>query len=151
MSEQGSSNPFQKRNSRLFASSGTTITRYALPVSLASSAHSSEENDAENDPSLGSDSDNYASTELGFQGDKETKETQQEIARQETRAVQRLRIIFALVIIVCTVLVAVSVYIYTTGTEQRAFEEAFSSDANKVLESIGKRKSFLSFYETCLS
>jgi hypothetical protein len=90
-----------------------------------------------------SDSEGY-STELGStrssQNNKDDDEdrSHKELAQQETRALQRLRLVFALVLLVCTVVVAVCVYLYVSGTEQAAFEEAYNTDATKVLEAIGK-------------
>ena len=80
--------------------------------------------------------DDEVSTDLGTTDD-DKDNFNKSLAASETRTVQRLRVIFALVLVSCTILVGVGVYMYTSGAEQRAFEEAFVADADKVLEAIG--------------
>ena len=130
---------------RLSMYSKTAIDPSVLARIKASAAESSDDDGSSNnsrsvDSDLHSD-DDYQSTEFGGHSDdhddEDEKRSHQELAKSETRAIQRLRVMFALVIVACTVLVAVGVYLYTSGSEQKAFEEAFSTDANKVLEAIG--------------
>lgn len=129
---------------RLSMYSKTAIDPATLERIRASAAESSDDDEAASNSDSDIESDDYASTEFGPQSDEnhdeDDKKDHKELAKGETRAIQRLRVIFALVIVACTVLVAVGVYLYTSGTEQKAFQEAFSTDANKVLEAIGTRK-----------
>jgi hypothetical protein len=87
-----------------------------------------------------------ASSSAGSEGesvgtDKEeytkTTEEQEEIAKSETTAVFWLRLAVLLVMTLSAVAVALSVYFYTSGSEQDEFETQFTSDSIKVLESVG--------------
>jgi hypothetical protein len=66
-----------------------------------------------------------------------TTEEQEEIAKSETTAVFWLRLTVLLVMILSALAVALSVYFYTSGSEQDEFETQFISDSVKVLESVG--------------
>ena len=130
---------------RLSMYSKTAIDPSVLARIKASAAESSDDDGSSSsrrsDDESDVESDDYESTEFGVHSDdheEDDKKRHQDLAKGETRAIQRLRVMFALVIVACTVLVAVGVYLYTSGSEQKSFEEAFSTDANKVLEAIGK-------------
>jgi hypothetical protein len=64
----------------------------------------------------------------------ELKET---IAKRESTAVFRLRIVVGIVLIVATVGIAVGVYHYTFNIEDDEFHERFHASADKILESVG--------------
>jgi hypothetical protein len=66
-----------------------------------------------------------------------TPEEQEEIAKSETTAVFWLKLTVMLVMILSAVVVALSVYFYTSVSEQDEFEAQFTSDSVKVLESVG--------------
>lgn len=61
-----------------------------------------------------------------------------EIAGSEIRkAVRFSRLLLLSVLFLSTVVVAITVYLYTSHAEQRAFEDQFEEESLKVLESIG--------------
>jgi hypothetical protein len=64
-------------------------------------------------------------------------EEQEEIAKSETKAVFWLRLAVMLVLTLSALSVALTVYFYTSGSEQDEFETQFTSDSVKVLESVG--------------
>ena len=59
------------------------------------------------------------------------------IAKRETRVVAGLRLVVLTVLVASTVILAMVVHSYLDNEEQKAFQESFESDANKVLRSIG--------------
>jgi hypothetical protein len=65
------------------------------------------------------------------------EEIESAIAKRESKAVFRLRILVGLTLLLATVGVSVGVYYYTSVSEQVEFEEKFDSNADKVLESVG--------------
>jgi hypothetical protein len=66
-----------------------------------------------------------------------TPKEQETIAKDEDRAVFRLRLLVIGVLVASTVGVAFAVYYYISKSENREFEENFSADAKKVLDSLG--------------
>ena len=62
---------------------------------------------------------------------------QNAIAKAETQAVKRLKLVVLGVLTLLAVGVALAVYYYTSGAEQVQFEDAFQGDASKVLEGLG--------------
>jgi hypothetical protein len=59
------------------------------------------------------------------------------IAKRETRIVHLMRLLMFALLIVCTCLMAYFVHDYLRNAETESFEDDFTSEANKVLESIG--------------
>lgn len=59
------------------------------------------------------------------------------IAGNETIAVGRYKLVVALVLILSTIIVSVSVFSYLTWTENTSFEKQFHEDSHKILESFG--------------
>jgi hypothetical protein len=66
-----------------------------------------------------------------------TPKEQDAIAKDEDKAVFRLRLLVIGVLVASTVGVACAVYNYISKSENSQFEESFSDDANKVLEALG--------------
>lgn len=61
----------------------------------------------------------------------------QVLAKREQRTVCGLRLLFILVLILCTGTVAYLTYYFTTKWETEQFEVQFKEDSHKVLQSIG--------------
>jgi hypothetical protein len=59
------------------------------------------------------------------------------LAKRETRAVLKSKLLVFGVLLASAILVAAMTYVYTSGAEQSEFETAFEQDARKVLESLG--------------
>ena len=71
------------------------------------------------------------------------------IAHKETTAILRIRVIVFLVLVFSAIGVGVSVFLYTTRTEERAFEQRYNDDSHKLFEAIGGSiERMLSSYET---
>ena len=82
---------------------------------------------------------NCESSDGGFEfGDsEESQEEKQVLAKRESKAVFRVKLIVLLVLAIFAVVVAIVVYFYVTGSETSQFEDQFKDDAHKVLEAIG--------------
>jgi len=65
------------------------------------------------------------------------EEERETIAKQETKAVFRLKLLVLLLLTFFAVGTALAVFYYTTGSEQDQFEDQFKDDAHKVLEAVG--------------
>jgi hypothetical protein len=65
------------------------------------------------------------------------EELQRSIAKRESKAVVRLRILVGLALIMAAVGVSVGVYFYTSIAEQDEFEQRFYASAEKIFESVG--------------
>jgi hypothetical protein len=66
-----------------------------------------------------------------------SEETEESIAKNETKAVRSLKFVVFAVMILSTIGVALAVYFYISGSETAEFESEFTDAANKVLEGIG--------------
>ncbi|CAB9511296.1 Receptor-type guanylate cyclase gcy [Seminavis robusta] len=67
-----------------------------------------------------------------------TKEEREEIAKDENRLIGGIRLLVVVVLVASALAVSISVYRYMSGSEEEAFETKFESDADKVLEAMGK-------------
>ena len=87
----------------------------------------------------GSDeSESYQDSDTTGPGEvKSESEKEEVIAKDETIAVLRLKLVVLLVLVLSAVGVALSVYFYTSGSEQTQFEQHFVDASHKVLEAIG--------------
>lgn len=86
-------------------------------------------------------SDNSESECTDFEGDGSypvSKEQQEEIAKEEDKAIYRLRVLVLGVLLFSTIAVSMATYYFLSGSEKDQFEGQFQSDANKVLDGIGK-------------
>jgi hypothetical protein len=66
------------------------------------------------------------------------KAQQDEIAKAESRSVRSLKAIVLVVLVLSAVGVALSVYFYTSTTEQAQFEAGYEGDVTKVFDGIGR-------------
>jgi hypothetical protein len=73
----------------------------------------------------------------GASVDPPCEENKPEIARRESMAVFLIRIIAALVLLLSTLAVALSVLFYLRTSERNTFEQRFKADSTKVLQSVG--------------
>ena len=73
----------------------------------------------------------------GADARKHREEEREIIAKQETKAVFRLKLLVLLLLTLFAVGTALAVFYYTTGSEQDQFEDQFKDDAHKVLEAVG--------------
>jgi hypothetical protein len=69
--------------------------------------------------------------------DKAEEHVKKEIAKHESKAVLRVRVLFFLVLAASAVGVALGVYLYTTDVEDNEFRNQYESDSAKILQSIG--------------
>jgi hypothetical protein len=68
---------------------------------------------------------------------KKNVEVETAIAKQESKAVFRLRILVGVALLMATIGVSVGVYYFTSTSEKKEFEERFDANADKILESVG--------------
>jgi hypothetical protein len=66
------------------------------------------------------------------------KKQQKEITKAESRSVRSLKAIVLVVLVLSAIGVALSVYFYTSTSEQAQFETAYDGDVIKVFEGIGR-------------
>ncbi|CAB9524198.1 Receptor-type guanylate cyclase gcy [Seminavis robusta] len=81
------------------------------------------------------------SSGMGLQEDDDNESgvlTRERIAQRESQAVFYLRLMVMAVLVASAAAVVVVTYLYMSGAEQDEFEQRFHSDADKVLESVGK-------------
>lgn len=82
--------------------------------------------------------DDHPSVSTDPEGSAQSRDIIEEgIARHETKAVGRTKLAVLLVMVVSATVVAASVFLYLSGTEQAQFEKQFIEDSHKVLESFG--------------
>jgi hypothetical protein len=89
--------------------------------------------------SVGSDSGTSATTyDASHNKNKSVNRPEQEIiAKEEDKAVFRLKLLVLTVLVLSTIGVALVVYLYTSGAEKNDFEAQFTGDSTKIFESIG--------------
>jgi hypothetical protein len=64
--------------------------------------------------------------------------TKDELASNETRNVNRFRVVIAIVLILSTITMAVTIYFFVKRSEINIFRDMFDADANKVLDGLGE-------------
>ena len=85
-----------------------------------------------------------SSDDDGDRGDH--KETENPLAKRETRAVTRLKVIVMMVLLLCAVGTATLTYFYIHNSENAQFQQGYENSAHKLLEAI--RKSLLRTLES---
>jgi len=86
------------------------------------------------------DDESQASTDMSghLSLNKKTKEKQEEIAEKESIGVNRLRFVVLMCLVASSIAVSLSVFIFFRRAEIKNFEVQFTSDAEKVLEAVGR-------------
>jgi hypothetical protein len=59
------------------------------------------------------------------------------IGKQETKAVFRIKMVVMAVLLLCTTIVATSVYLHLSHTEETKFLHSFADDGKKIVDAIG--------------
>ena len=81
-----------------------------------------------------------SSTSFGGDGGEVTEMTKakrEEIAKNETRALHRTRVVLLFVLLCSALLVSLVVYFYLANDENDDFEQQFRSDAHKIKQGLG--------------
>jgi hypothetical protein len=89
--------------------------------------------------SMGTKQDNSISTKEGKNANAKNDEEQgmNGLAKNETHSVKQLRFIVAMVLVLSTVSIALTIYFFVRNSERSNFHEGYTSDAHRVLDGMG--------------